>query len=65
MKMISWMPCEPQFHFLMLVSRIVVDHQVNIQVRRDVCIDMSQELKELLMTVALFALGNHVAVSNV
>ena len=38
---------------------------MDIEIGRDVGIDMSEELKELLMTVALLALGNYVALSNV
>ena len=43
----------------MLVGGIVVEHEVEIEFRRGVAVDGSQEAQKLLMAVALHALPDH------
>ena len=48
---------EPTLHLGMFVRTIVVDHQVNVQLLRNVGLEMAQELEKLLVAMAPFALG--------
>ena len=55
------MACEPVADRRGLVGRVVVDHQVDVEVGRDVGLDGAQELKELSGPVTLEAAPDHFA----
>ena len=50
---------QPSLDLRMFVGRIVVNHQVDLQIGRHLPVDQSQESQEVLMAVALLALGDH------
>ncbi len=51
--------CEPSSNLVVLVGRIVVDDEMNVQLLRDGGFDVAQELEELLVAMTLLALGQH------
>ena len=53
---------EPGPDLRVLVRRVVVDHQVEIEVARDIGFDVLQEAQELLMSVAGAALRDDLTV---
>ena len=57
--------CEPRSDFGMLVSGVVVDDKMDVELGRYIGLDMPQEGEELLMTMAGFALGDDRAVEHV
>jgi len=58
-------PCQPGTHFGVLVRAVVVADQVNIEVFRNVGLDMAKEGKKLLVPVPLLALGEDAAVGHI
>ena len=48
-----------------LVRRIVVQHEVDVQLRRHLPVDQPQERQELLVTVPLPALPEHLSSGDV
>jgi hypothetical protein len=44
-----------------LVGRIIVDDEVNLEVFRDARLNVAQEAQELQVTMPRLALGNHAA----
>ena len=50
---------QPSLDLRMFVGRIVVHHQVDVQIRWHLPVDQSQESEEVLVAVALLALGDH------
>ncbi len=55
----AWSGCKPSSNTGVLVSCVVVDHEMNIQLLRDRRFDVAQELEELLVPMTLLALGQH------
>jgi hypothetical protein len=51
--------CEPSSNAGVLVGRVVVDNEMNVQLLRDRRVDVAQELEELLVSMTLLALGQH------
>ena len=56
---------QPSANLGMLVSGIVIDHEVDIVGRGNILIEVAQEGKELLMAVAGLAFGEHPAVGDI
>lgn len=56
---------EPGPDLRVLVRRVVVDHQVEIEVARDIGFDVLQEAQELLMSVAGAALRDDLTVGDI
>ncbi len=56
---------QPRLDLGMLVGGVVVDDQVNIEVRCDLPVDPVEEAVELLVPVLLHALADHPAVEHV
>lgn len=61
----SFMRGKPSLDFRMFVRGIVVDHDMHIELLRNVLLYMLQERQILLMPVSPFALGEHLTVGNV
>ena len=61
MDLISRSLCQPCSHPGVFVSCVVIDNQVDIQIRRDAVIQTAQEREKLLMAVPRFALCKHCA----
>ncbi len=59
------MPLQPAFYLGMLMGRIVVSDQMQIEMARCRPVQLVQELNELLMTMAVRALGNDRTIQNV
>ena len=57
--------CEPSSDLGMLVSGVVVGDEMDVELGRDICLDVTQEGEELLVTMAGFALGDDRAVEHV
>ena len=51
--------CEPESYPGMLVGRVIVDDQMNIEMAGHGLIDALEELKKLLVTMAWLALHEH------
>ncbi len=51
--------CEPSSNLGVLVSRVVVDDEMDVQLLWDRRVDVAQELEELLVTMTLLALRQH------
>ncbi len=49
----------------MFVSSIVIDHQMGVEVRRDIRLDELEEAQELLVPVAGTALGENLTIRDV
>ena len=56
---------QPGANLGVLVGRIIVDDEVNLEVFRDTRLDVAQEAQELLVTRPRLALGDHAAVGHV
>lgn len=54
--MVAWPAREPRSHTGMFMSRVVVDDEMQIELRWDACIDVIEEGEEFLMAMASFAL---------
>src|ERR1700738_1260532 len=61
----AWMPLKSSLHLGVLVCGIVVGDQVQVQPLRGVAVDGAQEFKPFLVAVALHALPNNVAGSDI
>lgn len=59
MKVEAWVTLQPCLHFWMLMGRIIVSDQVQIEVFRCASINFAQELDEFLMPVPVHALADH------
>jgi hypothetical protein len=57
--------CEPSSDLGMLVGGVVVDDEMDVELGRHVCLDVTQEGEELLVPMARFALGDVRAVKHV
>ena len=59
-------PCsEPALDFNVFMGAVIVDDEVDIEVRGHVGVDVLEEAEELLMTVPSLALGEHLASGHV
>jgi hypothetical protein len=56
---------KPGPHFRMLVGRVVVHDEMNVEFGRDRGVDMLQEVQELLVAMTLSALRDHLTVGDV
>ncbi len=65
MEVESWSLRQPLLDLGLLVSGVVVEHEVDVHVRRDVGLDVPQERQELLMPVTRLALRQDVAGGDV
>ena len=65
MDLVSGSSSDPALYLGVLVRAVIVDHQVDVQVRRHVLVDVFEKLQELLMTVPGLALINHLARGHV
>jgi len=61
MDMKAWADRQPAAHLMVLVGAVVVDHQVHVQVRRDVGLDLGEKPQELLVPMMGCAPGQHAA----
>ncbi len=55
----AWSGREPSSNALVLVRRVVVDDEMDVQLLGDRRFDVSQELEKLLVPMTLLALGQH------
>ena len=60
----SWMSLEPRFHMRVLVGRVIVHDDVQIEFGRGFDIDLLEETGELLMPMARHAVLDHLAVEH-
>ena len=58
MQMEAWSRRQPPLDLGVLVRRVVVQYQVDVQLRRHLPVDQTQERQELLVAVPLPALPN-------
>src|SRR5215472_11693047 len=65
MNMIARPRRQPVPHCGVLVRRIVVDHEVDIEIARHIGLDMLQKAEELLAPMAPATLGEHAAIGDV
>ena len=63
-QMEAWMSSEPGFHARVLVGRVVVHDDVQIEFGGGLHIDRVEEANELLMPMARHALANHLAIEH-
>ena len=61
----AWVPCEPGADLGMLVGGVVIDNQVQVQVRWGFAIDLVEEADKLLMPVSTHALADHSPIQHV
>ena len=57
--------CQPAPDAGMFVGRVVVHNQMPVQGRRDLCLQMTQELEKLLVAMPTLALADHRAAGQV
>ena len=48
---------QPGTHFGMFVRRVIVDDQVDVQLRRDAIVEVAQKGKKFLVSMSWFAFG--------
>ena len=65
MELVARMARQPRLHPLMLMGRVVVDYQMDVQLPRNVCINLSKKRQELLVPMVGLAVGQHLAVGDV
>lgn len=65
MNLIAGVCCQPAFHLGVLMRRIIVHYQMDIQVFGNVGIHLLEELEVFLVSVVGFALGENLSASNV
>ena len=63
-QMEAWMSSEPGFHARVLVGRVVVHDDMQIEFGGGLQIDLAEEANELLMPMARHALANHLAIEH-
>jgi len=56
---------EPSFDLGVLVSGVVVDDEVDVELGRNIGVDLAQKPQELQMAMAVLALGEDCAVEDV
>lgn len=56
---------EPSSHLVVFVGRVVVDDQMHVELLGDSLVDATQELQELLMAMALFAVRHDAPRRNI
>src|SRR3990167_6857225 len=59
-----WMSPEPRLHARVLVGRVIVHDDMQIECGRGLDVDLLEEADELLMPMARHALANHLAVEH-
>ena len=59
MNMIAGSKCQPASDFGLFVSSVVVDDQMNIQILRDITLDVLQKAEKLLMPVTRLTAGQN------
>ena len=52
---------QPAPHFLVLVGGVVINHQMDVQFRRHIGLDVFEELQKFLMTVARLTPGQYLS----
>lgn len=65
MYMPSVMNRQPALDFGMFVGGIVIDHQMNVQFRRDLFVYVLEKAQVFLVSMLGLALSDHVAISDV
>lgn len=63
--MVTRMSNQPRFDLGVLMSGVVVYYQMNVQFGRNVCINVTKKMQELLVTVTLLALGQNPSVGDI
>jgi len=59
------MSYKPPFHLRMLVSGVVVNHDMYIEIRRNILVHMLQKAQIFLMTMSAFAFGNYLSPGDI
>src|SRR5215203_1703897 len=65
MKVEARVPREPSADLGMLVGGVVIDNQVQVQIRRGLAVDLIEEADELLVPVSAHALADHPPIQHV
>ena len=63
-QMEAWMPPQPGFHARVFVGCVVVDDEMQVELRRGLGVDLAKEPDELLMPVAWHAVTDDFAVKH-
>ena len=65
MKVEARVPREPSADLGMLVGGVVIDNQVQVQIRRGPAIDLVEEADELLVPMPAHALADHPSIQHI